>query len=196
MGFGRGKGFSPEVVPPTPPVPGVQSNDCQQTEDDFKAGCQYWGADSQTFTPDHDYVAVGLSLLLEQWSVDRKGPLIVKLELPAANCWEAEVLWSQAVYSTDLPIPGEKRWTHFVLPEINLTEDTTYRITVHTTPGWLWWNGDEWVPWEAGAIIAWYLKVATNPYTRGAEYAGCNYQAESGAWADRDGYDATFCVYE
>lgn len=194
MGFGKGKGFSPVIPPPVIPEPGVQSEDCQLEHDMDRNFCQYWNANSQTFTPDHDYVAVGISLLLTQFYLITKGPLIVKLELPAANCWQAEVLWSQALYSTSLPWPGNYRWTSFVLPEIALSKDITYRITVHTTWGWYRWLNGEWVEGEAYAGITWRAKGATNPYPRGKHCTGCNYRDGSHYWSCDDPIDTAFCL--
>ncbi|MBA7602863.1 hypothetical protein ES703_09959 [subsurface metagenome] len=188
MGFGRGKGFSPVVPPPPPPVPGVQSNDCQLEHNGEDGPCQYWNARSQTFTPDHDYMAVGLSLLLTKRRVDYLGPLIIKLELDEMPCWEATVLWSQAHHANYLPDPGDYRWTHFVLPDISLTQDTVYRITVHTTPGW--------EPGEPQAALYWRVKTPGNPYPRGSAWYGCNYRDESGSWLVLATADHAFCVYE
>jgi len=195
MGFGKGKGFSPVVEPPVISEPGTESNDCQ-LEHTHDSMCQYWNVRGQTFTPDHDYVAVGLSLLLTQWALDRRGPLVVKLELPAANCWEGEVLWSQALYSTYLPDPGDHSWTHFTLPGISLSKDTVYLITVHTTPGWYRWVDGEWEEGEAQAIILWRYESPTNPYPRGRSYYGCNYQDGSGIWDTSADSDQAFCIEE
>lgn len=194
MGFGRGKGFSPVVEPPIEPEPSTQSDDCQLLHDSDAGLCAYWNAQSQTFTPDHTYIAVGLSLLLTQYGLDRKGPLVVKLEVPAPNCWEAEVLWSETLDSIDLPLYGDYRWTSFYLPDILLTIGVTYRITVHTLPGWKNWVNGEWVAGEAQAAIRWRSKTLTNPYPRGMRWYGCNYQAEGGAWLGAPTEDMAFCL--
>lgn len=194
MGFGRGKGFSPVVPPVVEPEPTTQSDDCQMEHDSELGLCQYWNAQSQTFTPDHTYYASGLSLLLTQYDLARKGPLVVKLEVPAPNCWEAEVLWSETLESVALPLYGDYRWTSFYLPNILLELGTTYRVTVHTTWGWLNWVNGEWVAGEAQAAIRWRSKLATNPYTRGAKYHGCDYRGEGGSWSEDVNDDQAFCV--
>ncbi|MBA7643922.1 hypothetical protein ES703_51656 [subsurface metagenome] len=179
-----------------PPVMEVESNDCQTEHDQPGLACQQWNACSQTFTPDHDYEATMLSLLLTQYDINRKGPLIVKLELPAVNCWEAEVIWSKELYSRDLPYPGDYRWTRFYLGDLPLTKDTVYRITVHTLPGWYYWSGTEWELNEAQAAIRWLYQADTNPYPRGFLFVGCNFKVGEGSWSVIADNDFAFCVSE
>ncbi len=179
---------------PAPPEAGLGSTDCQMEHNGSLGFCQYWNANSQTFSPDHDYLATGLSLLLTQHRLDRKGPLIVKIERPAANCWEASVIWSCAFESTDLPPPGDFRWTSFLLPNLLLRKGLVYRITVHTTPGWSSWQGGQWVEAEAQVSLLWRCQTSGNPYPRGMAYGACNYQAGSGSWSGYSNYDYTFCL--
>lgn len=194
MGFGRGKGFSPVIPPPTEPTPGVQTSDCPLTHDTDIGFCQYWNANSQTFKPDHTYVATGLALPLTRVTTTTKGLLVVKLELPATSCWEAEVLWSQIIHSTSLPESGDYRWISFSLPDITLSPDTIYRITVHCLPGWVEWDGEEWVPNAAAGDLYWRTKSGTNPYARGTLCSGCNYRDESGFWTPAATDDFAFCI--
>lgn len=134
--------------------------------------------------------------MLSQYETTRKGPLIVKIEKMAVNCWEAEVMWSKALYSTDLPLPGVYAFSHFPLPDLAFEDSTPYRITVHTTLGWWSFVGDEWVEDEAIAAILWRFKAITNPYPRGAKWYGCNYQGEAGAWSESANYDHWFCLHD
>ena len=195
MGFGRGKGFSPAIPDVEPAEPGYGTNDCQPTQDNAGNLCQLWNANSQIFTPDHSYTITGLSLMLAQRLTTRKGPLIVKIEKMATNCWEAEVIWSKALYSTDLPLPDENSITFFPISGIAVEDSTPYRITVHTTRGWFTFLEGEWVEDEAGAAIRWRYKGITNPYPRGDKWFGCNYSAGSGAWSLNEDYDHWFCLH-
>ncbi len=194
MGFDKGKGFSPVIPDVEPAEPGYGTNDCQPTQDHAGHPCQLWNAGSQIFIPDHSYTATGLSLMLSQSATDRKGPLIVKIEKMAANCWEAEVMWSKALYSTDLPLPDVYSITFLPLPDLAFVDSTPYRITVHTTRGWWSFVDDEWVEDEAVAGIRWRHSLATNPYPRGAKWYGCNYSAGSGIWSQSVDYDHWFCL--
>lgn len=194
MGFGKGKGFSPVIPDVEPPEPGYGTNDCQPTQDNIGNACQLWNAFSQIFTPDHSYTATGLSLMLSQYETTRKGPLIVKIEKMAANCWEAEIIWSKALYSTDLPLIDVNSILFLPLPDLEFEDSTPYRITVHTTPGWYEWVDDEWVENEAIASIRWRFKATTNPYPRGDMWYGCNYLAGSGSWTLQSNYDNWFCL--
>lgn len=194
MGFGKGKGFSPVVEPAIEPEPSTQSSDCQMEHDQDWGYCQLWNAQSQSFTPDHSYYAAGLSLLLTQYAIYVKGPLIVKLEIPATNCWKATVLWSKTLYSTDLPLPGDHRWTSFYLPNILLELGVTYRITVHTTPGWYQWVNGEWLLKESWAAVTWRSEATGSPYPRGSAWIGCNYSAGGGVWTPHVDRDHAFCL--
>ncbi|MBA7579239.1 hypothetical protein ES708_21108 [subsurface metagenome] len=126
MGFGRGKGFSPVIPDVEPPEPVHGTNDCQPTQDNVGHPCQEWNAASQIFTPDHSYTATGLSLMLSQYETTRKGPLIVKIEKMAANCWEAEVMWSKALYSTDLPVIDVNSILFLPLPDLAFEDMRAY----------------------------------------------------------------------
>ncbi|GAH32453.1 unnamed protein product, partial [marine sediment metagenome] len=97
---------------PAPPEQSLGSEDCQKEHDGSLGFCQGWNAVSQTFSPDHGYLATGLNLLLTKYALNLYGPLIVEISLPAVNCWEAEVIWSATMESYDLPAPGNYRWTH------------------------------------------------------------------------------------
>lgn len=196
MGFGRGKGFSPVIPDVEPAEPGYGTNDCQPTQDNAGNLCQYWNANSQIFTPDHSYAATGLSLMLAQNYTTRKGPLIVKIEKMATNCWEAEVIWSKALYSTDLPLPDVNSITFIPIDGLALEDSTPYRITVHTTPGWFILVEGEWVVDEGLASIRWRYKGITNPYPRGDKWWGCNYSAGSGIWSLNQDYDHWFCLHD
>lgn len=181
---------------PAGPEPGVGTNDCQPTQDNVGHWCQEWNAGSQIFTPDHSYTATGLSLMLSQNVTTAKGPLIVKIEEVGGDCWDAVVLWSKALDSTDLPLPDVYSIIYFPIDDLALEDSTPYRITVHTTPGWLKWVGDEWVEDESAAAIRWRYKADTNPYTRGGKWYGCNYQAGSGIWSPSVDYDHWFCLHD
>jgi len=122
--------------------------------------------------------------------------LIVKIEKMAANCWEAEVIWSKALDSIDLPLPDVYSITYFPIDDLLLEDSTPYRITVHTTPGWWKFVDDEWVEDEASAAIYWRYKENTNPYPRGDKWYGCNYQAGSGIWSRNVDYDHWFCLHD
>lgn len=196
MGFGSGKGFSPVIPDVEPAEPGYGTNDCQPTQDNAGNLCQYWNANSQIFTPDHSYTATGLSLMLAQNHTNRKGPLIVKIEKMATNCWEAEVIWSKALYSTDLPLPDVYSITFIPIDGLALDDSTPYRITVHTTPGWWLFVDDEWVEDDTIASIRWRYKGITNPYPRGDKWYGCNYSAGSGIWSLNKDYDHWFCLHD
>lgn len=179
-----------------PPTVTLQSNDCQLDHDINDGMCQYHNANSQTFAPDHDYVALGLSLPLNKLVLHLKGPLVVKLELPAVNCWEAEVIWSHELHTDDLPLQGDYRWTRFVLPNIPLTKDVVYRITVHSLLGWYQLVNDEWQPIASAGPLYWRAKADTNPYPRGFYATGCNYQHKKGSWAYFANHDYAFCIEE
>jgi len=196
MGFGRGKGFSPPAGEVTEPEVGYGTNDCQPTYDSAGHLCQRWNAGSQTFAPDHSYTVTGLSLMLSQNNVLRKGPWIVKIEAMATNCWEAEVLWSKALYSTDLPLPDVYSFTHIPVDNLELADSTPYRITVHTTLGWFEYVGGAWVSNETIAEILWRYKGTTNPYTRGTKCYGCNYAASSNIWSVNHTEDHWFCLHD
>ena len=174
----------------------MQSDDCQLEHDTPFYGGHWHNAMSQTFTPDHDYLATMLSLLLTQYGISWKGPVIIKLELPSVNCWEAEVIWSKEIYSTDLPPPGDYRWTRFLLPNIPLTKDTVYRITIHTLPTWYEWTGYAWVPMDSPSWLNWRVQAETNPYPRGYQMWGCSYKDESGSWTASSNNDFAFCISE
>lgn len=196
MGFDKGKGFGSVAEEAEPAEPSVGTNDCQPTQNNVGHPCQEWNAGSQLFTPDHSYTVTGLSLMLSQYETTRKGPLIVKIEETGGDCWDNVVLWSKALYSTDLPLPGVDAITFLPVPGVALEDSTQYRITVHTTPGWYSFVGDEWVEDEAIASIRWRYKTATDPYPRGAAYTACNYNAESGAWNELEDVDYWFCIHD
>lgn len=181
-------------APDIPVKPDTQSDDCQLLHDSDNGLCAGWNAHSQTFAPDHSYYATGLSLLLMQYSLWNKGPLIVKLELDEVPPWSAYILWSRTLNSIDLPLKGEYRWTSFILPNIPLSKGSTYRITVHTTPGWKNWINGEWVPGEPQAAVNWRAQTVTNPYPRGAAWYGVNYRDEAGIWLPIGGQDQAFCL--
>ena len=196
MGFGRGKGFSPVIPDVEPAEPSVATDDCQLLQDNVGHLCQEWNAGSQVFTPDHTYTATGLTLMLSQHLTTRKGPLIVKVEEMAEDCWDAEVLWSKAMYSTDLPLPDVYSLIFFPLPGITFQDSTPYRITVHTTPGWYKFVGGVWVRDDTIAAIQWRYKTLTNPYPRGGAYTACNYLGESGSWNELSDIDYLFCLFD
>lgn len=178
-----------------PPIP-QPTSDCQ-IEYDINGGfLQYWNANCQTFTPDHDYTAVRISLMLNQHNILAKGPYVVKLTKVNGDPWEEEILWSEVGQSEELPLPGVAEWVNFEAVNIPLQEGVTYRIIVHTILGWLAWDGEEWVSGEAGAALRWWYKLDTNPYPRGDGWYGANFRDESGSWHVMVDDDFTFCLYE
>ena len=181
-------------APDVPVEPATQSDDCQLLHDSDNGPCQFWNAFSQTFTPDHTYYATGLSLLLTQYDLTKKGPLVIKLELNEPPYWDAPLLWSRALNSIDLPLYGDYRYTSYVLPNILILLGTTYRITVHTTWGWKNWVNGVWVEGEPQAGIRWRAKTITNPYPRGSSWYGVNYRDKSGIWLPLANEDQAFCL--
>lgn len=113
----------------------------------------------------------------------------------AYDCWLAPILWSEEIWSLDLPSPGAKMWvTLNITGGIPLKAGKTYRITIHTIgdPPWEWWDGDEWKEEPSYAAIQCWGNTAGG-YGGGERYYGCNYGGSSGSWTD--GGDLTFRVY-
>jgi len=178
-----------EVPPPAP------TSDCQEEYDNNWGFCQNWNAASQTFTPDHAYTARRIRLMLNQYLTTQKGPYVVKLTKLNGAPWVEEVLWSEVGQSEELPAPGAAEWVDFDDIATPLQEGVTYRIVVHTIPGWLFWNGEEWVSHEAGAAMRWWMKGDTNPYPRGIAWYGANFRDEAVWWIGLYDEDFTFCVW-
>jgi hypothetical protein len=155
---------------------------------------QYWNACGQTFQPDHNYDLVGLSLRLNQYKTTRKGPFIVKVTQTGGNCWQETILWSEAGWSLDLPVPGSTDWTYYTIPGISLNSSTVYRIVVHTTPGWYYWNGSEWVLEESYAALQWWRNTV-DCYARGQYCSGCDFKTPGASWTLHSG-DMDFICYE
>ena len=172
------------------------TSDCQSLHDYEGGFCQYWNASSQTFTPDHAYTLKMIKLMLHQFETVRRGPYVLKLTIVDGSPFEEEVLWSDVRQSELLPLPGEAEWVWFGPVNIDVLQGVTYRIVVHTLPGWLFWNGEEWVSWEEGAAIRWWAKVNINPYPRGSYYYGANFRDEVGIWMVVAESDHTFCCLE
>jgi len=158
--------------------------------------CQEWNAQSQTFTPDHDFFLDYLSLQLCQYEVTRRGPYVVKLTRVNTTPFNEEVIDAFNGHSLNLPAPDTKEWKTFHTLHANLKKDVPYRIVVHTKPGWEWWNGDEWEDWEEGAAIQWWAESDTNPYPRGNLALGANFRDRTGTWTDYPNADATFRLYQ
>lgn len=170
--------------------------DLQELDSDVYSFCQYWNATSQTFQVDHDFTLIRLSLLLAQYEAVRRGPYCIKITEVGGTCWAEKVIHYIERYSTDLPAPGVKTWTHFPGGLTHLWQGKTYRIVVHTLPGWEWWNGSSWEDWEAGAAIRWYYQSSGNPYPHGMLYSGCNFKDKAAGWNDFPNDDATFVLWQ
>lgn len=179
----------------TPPPP-VETSD--QAKDFYIAVgyCQYWNAQAQTFTPDHDYTAKRISVGLTQFFPDYRGPFIVKLTKPDGNCWAETLLWSKSAQSSNLPLSGQKVFTHFEPVNVALLTGVPYRVVVHTTPGWEKWDGSRWVSWESGATMLWWRSDTDSPYPRGLACYGCNFKNSAGGWYTIPTQDHTFIVWE
>ncbi|MBA7684291.1 hypothetical protein ES703_92682 [subsurface metagenome] len=158
--------------------------------------CQLWNANSQTFIPDHDYKLYYLRLMLNQFATDRKGPYCVKITRDIPPCWNEPLLAIAYGHSSALPAPGVKAWISYRHMHPILRAGETYRITVHTLPGWVTWDGEEWVPDEAAAAIQWWVSDDSDPYPPGAHQVGCNFKDGVGAWVGGGEYDATFRLYQ
>ena len=158
--------------------------------------CQYTNAEGQTFEPDHNFRGVRLSLMLNQYSTTRRGPYTVKVTRATGDAWNEPILQQWNGYSTHLPLPGVKEWTHFTGTTLGLVGFQDYRIVVHTLPGWEWWNGEEWVPTEAYAALQWWSKILTNPYTRGFACYGVNFWGEEGSWREIENEDMSFIIWQ
>ncbi len=178
-----------------PPAP-VPTSDWQDEYEVNWGFCQYWNAASQTFTPDHAYTLKMIRLMLNQFETVRRGPYVLKLTSLNGDPYEEEVLWSDVRQSELLPLPDVAEWVWFGPVNIALEEGHTYRIIVHTIPGWLWWNGSEWVSWEAGAGMRWWYKPDTNPYPRGMICYGANFRDDTNPWQTSPDSDFTFCCLE
>ena len=181
--------------PVAPPGP-IPTNDCQPLYSMMGSSCSIWNAAGQIFTPDHDYIAQSLSLILNQASVNYKGPYCVKITLVGGTCWTEPVLFQFNGYSTDLPLPNSHEWVSYPIPNLFLGALTLYRIVVHTTLGWLRWTGTSWVSAEWGAGIQWWIQGAGNPYPRGKWCYGCNFRDSTGSWSTSADADAAFCIYQ
>ncbi|MBA7535455.1 hypothetical protein ES705_27711 [subsurface metagenome] len=169
----------------------------KQEEADANWGfCQQWNAQSQTFTPTHTFKVDMLSLMLNQYDTDTRGPYCVKITRDIPPCWDEPLLAIQYGYSTALPLPGVKAWVSYM--EINPVVEygKTYRIVVHTLPGWEWWNGERWEPREVLAALQWWGKVATNPYPRGMRWLGCDFSRQEGYWHSQATEDYTFILFQ
>ena len=177
----------------TPP-PGP-TNDCQTDTPGGPSWCHFWNASSQTFEPDHPYVARSLHLCLNQYATTRKGPYRVILAHDTAQCWMPNILWQHDGYSTDLPLPNTKEWVSYDLPNIPCAPHFLYRIIVHTTPGWLEYYGGVWRPAESRASLAWWQGDIYHNYPRGYAWYGCNLRDSRGSWTQRTNVDHAFCVY-
>ncbi len=177
----------------TPPFKSCE----KQEEADFKWGfCQWWNAQSQTFTPAHDFKVDMLSLMLMRRDLLHRGPYCVKITRDIPPCWDEPILAIQYGYSTALPLPGVKAWVSYM--EINPVVEygKTYRIVVHTLPGWEWWDGEKWVGDQPAGTLDWCGKAGTNPYPRGMRWWGCNFQSQSGAWASEATSDQAFILWQ
>ena len=178
-----------------PPPPGPTS-DSQQEHATNWAAFQEWGASCQTFTPDHSYIARRISLMLNQWSLLRKGSYIVKLTRINGLPWDEELLWSEVRYSADLPSPGEAQWIHFEDVATLLQEGVPYRIIVHTLPPWYYWNGEEWVRQDTYAMMQGWVKW-NSAYDRGQVWYGVDFLRNQLSWVwPFDPMDLTFIVWE
>ncbi len=177
-------------------VPPVETSDKYDINWRVFHFAQYWNAHGGIFEPVHDYTAKRISLITTPYSADRKGPYIVKLTAVGGSCWEEEVLWSHAGYSTDLPPPGDYSWTDYEPVDIPLTAGVQYRIVIHTTPGWLAWSAGAWIPWEAGAALSSRCDSLLPLYPRGNKCAGCNFRDSSSIWTNTLTQDLCFKVWE
>jgi hypothetical protein len=184
--------FSHRCLAPTAPV---QTNDCQPLATVNTGYCQYWNANAQTFTPDHNYTAKTLYLMLNQWDVILKGPYRVKITLAGTPCWSESVLFQYDGQATDLPLPGVQAWTAYDLGELPLVSGIMCRIVVHTIPPWYYYWGGRWIREDSVAALCWWRKATGNPYPRGRMCNGCNFKTSSGSWAYTDTDDMTFCIY-
>lgn len=176
--------------------PPFRTSDEAEKAEDAYGFCQYWNAQSQTFTPDHTFVLKHLDLMLCRWLTTHKGPYTVKLMRVDGSCWAESIVEQWNGYSTDLPLPGAKEWTRFTSRGPFIFKDTPYRIVVHTTSGWFSWDGTKWVENEAGAALQWWVSLANGPYTRGAAFYGCNFRDKSGSWLDLGTWDFTFILWQ
>ncbi|MBA7586264.1 hypothetical protein ES708_28261 [subsurface metagenome] len=177
-------------------IPPFKTCEKQEESDNNWGFCQYWNAQCQTFTPTHTFKVHHLSLMLNQHSTDRRGPYCVKITRDIPPCWDEPILAIQRGYSTTLPAPGVKQWVNFYDITPILLKDTTYRIVVHTLPGWQVYLDDEWHDDEAAAAMSWWAKVVTNPYPRGMAWHGCNFLERSGYWIAHPNNDFTFVLYQ
>jgi len=158
--------------------------------------CQYWNAQSQTFTPTHTFVLDHVSLRLNKIDDTRRGPFCVKLTLVGGECSRESVLDISRSSSGALPVHDGISWTSYLKRQVTLYKDRIYRIVVHTLPGWEVWHEDHWDPWEAGAALFWWKKTATNPYARGLASTGCNFRDMSGVWSENPDDDWAFILWQ
>ncbi|MBA7585074.1 hypothetical protein ES708_27044 [subsurface metagenome] len=137
-----------------------------------------------------------LSLMLNQYDTDRRGPYCVKITRDIPPCWDEPLLAIQYGYSTALPAPGEKAWVSFM--EINPVVEygKTYRIVVHTLPGWELWDGEKWVGGQPAGTMSWWGSASNNPYPRGMYWTGCNIRDQSGYWRSEPTEDHAFILFQ
>lgn len=157
---------------------------------------QHWNALSQTFQVTHDYKVHHLSLMLNQFSTLRRGGYCVKITRDIPPCWNEPLLAIDYGSSLGLPAPGVKQWKSWWGIRPTLEVGKTYRIVVHTVPGWESYNGEEWVEDEACAALQWWISDNSDPYAYGSAYYGCNIQAQSASWQRLVDFDATFRLYQ
>ena len=134
--------------------------------------------------------------MLNQFNVESRGPYCVEITRDIPPCYNEPVIAQAFGSSAYLPLPDSKQWKGWWGITPILEVGNTYRIVVHTTPGWYSWNGEEWVENEAGAALQWWHSDATNPYPHGSAFFGCNIKDQDGSWSNMPNHDATFRLYQ
>ncbi|MBA7540987.1 hypothetical protein ES705_33292 [subsurface metagenome] len=154
-----------------------------------------WNAGSQTFRPDHPYPLHTIAIRINQYSLERKGYVAIKLTRAGGACWSEHVIWSTEEWSRNLPSPGSKTWSFFRVGSIPLEAGVTYRILVHTVRDWYYYTNGDWKRDDGKAAMRCWTSDTLHDYPRGTCWYYCNIRDSSGEWRDY-GVDMNFICYE
>lgn len=176
---------------------GLKPADCQRQSGQWGGFMQGWGADGQSFQPDHNYNAAFLYLWFAHIGDARKGYFNVDIRKAGGNCWEEVLLYTTTLYSETFdPRPEGTKILLRLDPLVPLLSGIDYHICLYTIPPWYGFIGGEWVLRNDLAAM-WYAKKSHgSTYPRGTMLKGCGFNQGAGSWASFPNDDIYFCIYE
>lgn len=171
--------------------------DCQTLAGQWGGFCQGWGADGQSFQPDHSYMANRLVVWMAHMGDARRGYFNVDIRIAGGQCWLEPQLFTQTIYSETIdPRPAGTKLYLLMDPAIPLLHGTDYHICLYTIPPWYKNTGSGWVR-DDNIAAMWYAKKSYgSSYPRGEVLKGCGFNQGAGSWASFPTEDLYFCLWE